>query len=88
MREGVEAALAAARGKGYVAMTEDCASTEARYLAAYLLCHLLTVPLTYYATYLLCRLLAVSLTNLLCDLPPTTEAHYPLRTYNVLTHNF
>ena len=32
MREGVEAALAAAREKGYVSMTEDCASTEAHYL--------------------------------------------------------
>ena len=61
MREGVEAALAAARGKGYVAMTEDCASTEAHYLAAYLLCHLLTLPLTYCAAYLLCHLLTMPL---------------------------
>eukprot|EP00964_Phaeocystis_antarctica_P084483 scaffold53213_cov62-Phaeocystis_antarctica.AAC.1 len=75
MRQGVEAALAAARGKGYVAMTEDCASTEARYLAAYLLCQLLAVPLvpvTCCAAYLLCRLLAVPLTccaaYLLCRL--------------------
>ena len=31
MRDGVEAALAAARDKGYVSMTEDCGSTEAHY---------------------------------------------------------
>ena len=31
MREGVEAALAAARDKGYVSTSEDCAATEAHY---------------------------------------------------------